>query len=316
MDNTIRKNEHCIISQPACDVVFSSTRSCFIGYSFRGHANSLELEILRRILDDNRIEPVDAEGVTAPGQDAFCSKICSKIISSRFCIVLLNSDLVDGPMPNANVYMEYGLMLGFNKHVIPFQREEDSLPFNVAGLDTIKYDNHNFRDCAEKAIQQAIEITKQDRTDLIEIDQQVNLFILAKKALITPIDNQGDRTIYNIGAYLGFNLLNDFSGLRYIYFGNFTALRPESALWRLNTLNEILSGRQESLKARAKLGIADVEQLILIEEFLKKLQIWILVTSDEDKEKFEAELGIIPMLYKVSTFSLKDVERELAALPA
>jgi hypothetical protein len=37
-------------------------------------------------------------------------------------------------IPNANVTMKYGLMLGFNKYVIPFQRASQQLPFNVSGL--------------------------------------------------------------------------------------------------------------------------------------------------------------------------------------
>jgi len=62
-----------------------------------------------------------------------------KIITAQFCIVLINNDEMEGrEIPNANVNMEYGLMLGFNKYVLPFQRASQRLPFNVAGLDTIK----------------------------------------------------------------------------------------------------------------------------------------------------------------------------------
>jgi hypothetical protein len=46
--------------------------------------------------------------------------------------------------PNANVNIEYGQMIGFNKFIIPFQHENFPLPFNVNGLDTIKYNDRNF----------------------------------------------------------------------------------------------------------------------------------------------------------------------------
>ncbi|MCD4768881.1 MAG: hypothetical protein K8R35_01775, partial [Bacteroidales bacterium] len=82
----------------------------------------------------------EAGGDIEPAKLAFCTKICSKIISSQFCIVIINDDLKDDTkIPNANVHMEYGLMLGFHKYVIPFQREEEDLAFNVSGLDTVKY---------------------------------------------------------------------------------------------------------------------------------------------------------------------------------
>jgi len=143
MDKSIRKNGHCIIGLPACDYVFSSTRSCFIGYSFE--SSSLEKGILKSILIELGIEPIEAGQRLAPGENAFCVKICSKVITSQFCIILLNNEISgETEIPNANVNMEYGLMLGFNKYVIPFQKDNQKLPFNVAGLDTIKYTNSNF----------------------------------------------------------------------------------------------------------------------------------------------------------------------------
>jgi hypothetical protein len=143
MDKRIRRNEICVIGLPRCDFAFSSTRTCFIAYGF--NESSLETSVLKKLLEERSIQPVEAGGSLAPGQSAFCAKICSKIITSQFCIVLINNDEVDGKeVPNANVNMEYGLALGFNKYVIPFQRESQTLPFNVAGLDTVKYTKRDF----------------------------------------------------------------------------------------------------------------------------------------------------------------------------
>src|SRR5713101_3924198 len=160
MDKRIRRNELCVIGLPRCDFVFSSTRTCFIGYGFAQSA--LEMAILRNLLGARGIEAVEAGGTLAPGQNAFCAKICSKIIVAQFCIILMNNDIKNGAeIPNANVNMEYGLMLGFNKYVIPFQRESQALPFNVAGLDTVKYSNQNFERKASEAIDAAITTTQQ-----------------------------------------------------------------------------------------------------------------------------------------------------------
>jgi hypothetical protein len=59
-------------------------------------------------------------------------------------------------IPNPNVHLEYGMMLAFHKYVIPFQREGDSLAFNIHPLDTVKYTPGNLRALADRAINDAI----------------------------------------------------------------------------------------------------------------------------------------------------------------
>ena len=86
------------------------------------------MDLLKKLLEERGIQPIEAGGSLAPAQSAFCAKICSKIITSQFCIALLNNDEKDGiEIPNANVNMEYGIMLGFNKYVIPFQKDSQKL---------------------------------------------------------------------------------------------------------------------------------------------------------------------------------------------
>ena len=216
MDKRIRRNEICIIGLPRCDFVFSSTRTCFIAYGFK--ESPLEMSVLRKLLEERTIQPVEAGGELAPAQSAFCAKICSKIITSQFCIVLINNDLVNGKeIPNANVNMEYGMMLGFNKYVIPFQKEGQSLPFNVSGLDTVKYDPTDFERLATHALDQAIEATRQEMFQPVMPDQILEVFLFTKKTVVTAINTEGDRSLYQTGAPLGFNLLNDFSGLNYVW---------------------------------------------------------------------------------------------------
>jgi len=214
MDISIRKNEHCIIGLPRCDFVFSSTRTCFIAYGFK--TSPMEVTILRNLLKARGIQCEEAGGQLAPGQNAFCQKICSKIITSQFCIVLLNHDETEGQLiPNANVNMEYGLMLGFNKYLIPFQREKHSLPFNVAALDTVKYSDENFERKAASAIDLAIEKTTQDTASSPVPDQIINIFLLSKKLIFANVEDPGEKNIFLLGSPFGFLLLNDFSGMVY-----------------------------------------------------------------------------------------------------
>jgi hypothetical protein len=259
------------------------------------------------------IQAVEAAEALAPGQSAFCAKICSKIIVSQFCVVLVNNDIVNGAeIPNANVNMEYGLMLGFNKYVIPFQRESQTLPFNVAGLDTVKYSNQSFELKASRAIDTAIAATSQDAPSQFSPDQIISAFVLSKRLLFVPLTNEGDKNLFQFGQPLGFNLLMTFDGMRYVFFGNFTALRPEIALWRLRTLADIIRERVASLPQRLSMGmIADPKALTNVERFLNDLQIWLLLTSDDDREIAKQAIQTSPVGVPVQVLSLSEIRSTL-----
>lgn len=311
MDISIRKNEHCIIGLPRCDFVFSSTRTCFVAYGFK--TSPMEVSILRNLLSEFGIQCEEAGGQLAPGQNAFCQKICSKIITSQFCIVLLNNDKKDGQLvPNANVNMEYGLMLGFNKYLIPFQNELEALPFNVSGLDTVKYDSQNFESKAKAALQLAVSKTTQDSGSSPPPDQIINIFLLLKKLVYANIDDQGERNIFRLGTPFGFNLLNDFSGMIYNFFGNFTALRPEIVIWRLKMMNELLNDRRSSFKSRIDLGISTEEQVKAAETLFSKLKIIILLTSNEDKDTVLTGIKNVDFSYDLEIYSLLDMKKDLS----
>jgi len=313
MDKTIRKNEACVIGLPRCDFVFSSTRSCFIAYGFE--ESTLEMTILRNILESRGIHPVEAGGSTAPGQSAFCAKICSKIITSQFCIALVNNRKKnDIEIPSANVNMEYGLMLGFNKYVIPFQRESQQLPFNIAGLDTIKYGDQNFEQKSIEAIDQAIMETKQNEIEIGMSNQILEMYLLSKNMLISPIDNEGDRNIFALGKPLGFNLLIDFTGFKYAFLGKFSALRVEAILWRMRKLNEIIVGRLSTLDYRIKIGMVTPEQLEPIKILIENLEIWVVVTNPEDKDVINSECEKQPLEYKFNVITDEEINAEISAI--
>lgn len=310
MDTTIRKNEHCIVGMPRCDFVFSSTRTCFVAYGFK--TSPLEMTVIKNLLTQRGIQCEEAGGNLVPGQNAFCQKICSKIITSQFCIVLLNLDNENGTLvPNANVNMEYGLMLGFNKYLIPFQEKDHTLPFNVSGLDTVKYDKTNFEAKAANAIDIAVEKTSQETVGLTPPDQLIQLFLLSKKAVFSPIDSEGEKYIFRMGSPFGFNLLHDFSGMAYIFFGNFTALRPEIVIWRLKMLNDLLTERMSSLKDRIELNIVTPKQAEFAENIYARMKIFLLVTSDEDKAIILKEIENVSFFKRTQIYSIPDMKKEI-----
>ena len=313
MDITIRRNERCIVGLPRCDFVFSSTRTCFIAYGFE--ESQLEMSLLRKLLLERSIETIEAGGSIAPRQNAFCTKICSKIITAQFCIILLNNSEHHGhEVPNANVNMEYGLMLGFNKYVIPFQRESQKLPFNVAGLDTIKYTQRTFEKLAIEAIDHAITATQQSSIETLSPDQNLGTFLMTKGLLVSSISDVGEKNIFDLGSPLGFNLLHDFSGNHYFFFGNFTMLRTDSVLWRLQILEQILRDRASAVPSRIQAGLASPAQGEFAFALLTTMQVWVLVTGAFEKATILKGLHDLGYLHTVEIFTLDDVSTALDSL--
>ena len=308
-DLTVRANDKCVIGLPACGYQFNSTRSCFIAYGF--DTSGLELAVIRSLLKDRNFEVVEAGGDLAPGSYAFCTKICSKIITSRFCIVLLNNDIVDGSMrPNANVNMEYGLMLGHNKFIVPFQLDSQSLPFNVAGLDTIKYNTSNFSTRAGRAIDEAIRATEPQSISQNLIDQSLSTFLLSEGAIVATINDAGDKAFFDLGNACGFNLLTDFSGNCPIYFGNFPALRGDLVAWRLEKLVRLLSERLDALPERRQLAAVTDEQFAWLLQVRSRIMIWLLVAGDRDRDRVKA----LQVPFPVRIFTISDVWRFIDSL--
>jgi len=309
LDNRVRKNEICIVNLPSCDYVFSASPSCFIGYGF--NRSKLEVDILSDLLKERRIEAYEAGGTLAPGQHVFCQKICSKIIQSQFCIVLLNNEKVGKvKKPNANVHMEYGLMLGFNKYILPFQHEDYSLEFNVAGLDTIKYNDTSFKTKAAAAIDQAILQTTQKSPDTSLMGPDVGAYLLLHGAIISSLDNPTDKAIYQIGSLCGFYLCLDFTGNRYIYFGNFPKLPTSVIAWRIKKLLEILEQRFAGLEFRVTKGLMTQQQMDLLLDLYRTMEIWILANNAEDRETVLKLLD--GCTATVTVFTVADVSEEVS----
>lgn len=275
------------------------------------------MNILRHLLSARDIEPVEAGGTLAPAQNAFCAKICSKIITAQFCVILLNNDIRDGAeVPNANVNMEYGLMLGFNKYVIPFQRQAQTLPFNVAGLDTIKYTNEDFEAKAVKALDVAVRDTTQEAVPAITPDQILEAFLLSQQVMVVPLNTEGDRNLFELGRPLGFSMLMTFDGMRYHYFGNFTSLRSEAVLWRIRTLQQIFTARFGSLPERIKLGLTSVgdSEAAVLKVLMERLEIWVLVTGEDERDTLKAVVAKAKIFCPVKVFAISDIASALQAV--
>ena len=159
-------NEQCFIRKGhRCGKLFGASKSCFIACPTDDDLEPI-LELMSEKLSKVGVEPIIAVKERAYGQDIFCTKICGKIIESRFCIVILD-DTIDEEkhIPNPNVYYEYGLMTSLRKHIVPLQKEDLVLAFNIQSYDTIKYTPKNLASELDRAIKDAIRITEAKEKD-------------------------------------------------------------------------------------------------------------------------------------------------------
>lgn len=160
-------NEQCFIrKEHKCGKIFGASKSCFIACPRNGEL-AVILGLMSEKLTKVGIEPIIAVKERAYGQDIFCTKICGKIIESRFCVVILDDSIANGiNIPNPNVYYEYGLMTSLKKHIIPLQKDGLDLAFNIQSYDTIKYKNETIESELNRAIKDAIRITeKKEKED-------------------------------------------------------------------------------------------------------------------------------------------------------
>jgi len=178
-------NERCFIRKDhKCGKLFGASKSCFIACPTDDDLEPI-LELMSEKLSKVGIEPIIAVKERAYGQDIFCTKICGKIIESRFCIVILDDTMDDGKnIPNPNVYYEYGLMTSLRKQIIPLQKKDLELAFNIQSYDTIKYSSRNIGAELDRAIKDAIRITEAKEQD----DKETSL---PEKTLLRKLELAG-----------------------------------------------------------------------------------------------------------------------------
>lgn len=158
----MRANEGCFVRKKhKCGRMPGASKSCFIACPADDDMETT-LALISEKLNKVGIDPIIAVKDRAYGQDIFCTKVCGKIIESQFCIVLLDEPSTPGKnIPNPNVYYEYGFMTALGKHIIPLQKEDLKLAFNIQGHEAIKYNPANLSGELDRAIKDAIKITEQ-----------------------------------------------------------------------------------------------------------------------------------------------------------
>lgn len=224
MERQLNIIEKCYIREDKkCGRVLNGSKMAFIASPAADYVQ-LEIEIIKSKLKSFEVEPYVAVEHRAFGKDVFCEKICGKIIESLFCIVLLNDKIenLSGKsiaVPNPNVYYEYGMMTTLNKKIIPLQKENQKLAFNIQSLDTIKYNESNFSSEIENAIKSIfIEGEQTEEKQPGALPKELSIYLGLNGIVWPQITPRGDfETALMVGAELGFLFLADFSNYQSCY---------------------------------------------------------------------------------------------------
>ena len=179
--------------------------------------------------------------------------------------------------------MEYGLMLAFKKHILPFQLEGDALAFNVSPLDTIMYRKGNFKDLANNAIDEAIAktgTTSRPTRALASIENVIKyLSILGLR--VTQLNTDEANRLYQIGQPFGYVLLD---GRDIVYFGPFDLENAKEVVFRMKLLLQTLHTEKCQFETLTKKSMIpeQVERAYLL---WSKLRVEVLVSLEIDKKR-------------------------------
>jgi hypothetical protein len=252
----------------------------------------LELDVLSNLLGDKQYDGYVAVQRVDPAKLAFCTKICSKIITSQFCIVLLNSsahrDHPNVRIPNPNVHLEYGLMMAFKKHIIPLQRDGDHLAFNIRPLDTILYSKANFREKADRAIDAAIlaaGTTSRPSRALISSESLLK-YIFIRGLRVSDVASPDAAALFRHGSPLGFLLLD---GQEIVFLGPFDREDAKEIVFRLKLLLQSLDTARRTFESEVARTLSN-EQIEHVKRTWSKIRIEVFVSKDIDRSRIEGRV--------------------------
>lgn len=305
MEKPVKVNKRCLVRNQECKRKFSGSRICFVACPDNTEIG-LELDIIKKTLRSVNIEPYIAVDKRELQKDIFCEKICSKIIESNFCIVILNDvkDKADDVRkPNANVYYEYGLMTAFGKRIIPIQIDGHNLAFNIQSLDTIKYDKSNFPKQMEEAIR--LTLLKDNDVDIGDTEGSGTIEWVIDVLGLVRFKNQLSSTFMETMKIdsLGFSLYINPDERQLVFICKFTPdISNNDVLFRLkifnlrvsNYINDLLRQIEDDLYDLIPVGegLHSSTQINGFIDDLMQSKIAVLKENIEDVNKFIASYKV------------------------
>jgi hypothetical protein len=147
-----------------------------------------------------------------------------------------------------------------------------------------------------------------------KIDVLVETYLASIDAYLSGLDDVGSKALWDMGVHLGFHLLNHYDGLRMIYFGYFPDERGDTIIWKSKTLSKLLKSRRDSMSHKVEMGIINPHQKKFGEGLLDRLEIWLMVPSDEVKSEITGYLSEDPNPRIAKLISMRELHEELEKL--
>ncbi len=145
------------------------------------------------------------------------------------------------------------MMISQNKHIIPLQDERHNLAFNISPLDTIKYNDSNFKQKVSEAIDFAIKrATEKKAAGTHSQGPEVFTFYNLFGFRMSDTNENFFKLLYDFGANLGFFLFDDKKQLEYKYIGPFDNEDPKLAILHTKLLIENIVRVYEDLQNQQK----------------------------------------------------------------
>ena len=313
MNETMRKNERCFIGMPSCGYGYESAKLCFVACPSDAEY-TLKIDAIKDIVESKQYECHIALKKIDPGNFAFCTKICSKIIQSQFCVVLLDPSTSaagkGAKHPNPNVHFEYGMMVSQNKHIIPLQDERSSLSFNVFPLDTIKYNDTNFKSKVVEAIDNAIQKFSERKVpgQMMPGSEITTFYDLEGYDMSDIMTVDFNRFLFGLGGHLGFFLYQ--CGDKYKYVGPFDYEDPKKVILHTKLLMRKVTSAHEALLSSK----ADDAQKDTLNHLINNISIDIIVPPSFGKQDILGRIKEVSgkeQEYPISVYYRTDIRNRI-----
>jgi hypothetical protein len=283
------QNKSCILDLPYCGHFFGSEQGVFVAIPDREEF-TFEANALNGLLRERGLKSCLMPETGNKNKITFCEQVCSKIISSSFCLVFTEKNLPR----TADVNLLYGIMIAFGKIVVPLEKKDPETD-RLSPLPVIVYSLDNFYSIAGAVIEKAF--SKAQAKGLLGMfhrDEELHRYFLKQGLRVLPVEDPVTRSFYRIAYPLDFILLQ---GEAFVFFGSFDSLSFHEVSLRLRLLIQGLSEMKNRFETLFK-NTLSVESMELAYRIFSKISIEAVVSGSIDINKLLSEIPgtTIPLL--------------------
>jgi hypothetical protein len=271
-----------MLELPYCGKFFGCEESVFIAIP-DNEKYGMEINTLNDLLGERGLKSYIMPYAGNQNKLAFCEQVCSKIISSSFCLVFTEKNLAR----STDIHLSYGIMLAFDKIVIPLEKNAPDKD-GFAPLPVIVYYPDNFQTIAGTIIDEAIpKASKRGLLGILHGDEELQQYFIKHGLRALPLENPATRTFYRIAYPLDFLILE---GDAFVFFGAFESLNHEEIAARIKLLVQGLTETKNRFETLYK-NTLSFESMELAYRIFSKISIETLVSGNIDIRKLLSEIS-------------------------